>query len=116
MIILANEQGLPFWWAWGTSLQGTALTAQGQWDEGVRQLRQGIDALVGEIALTYFLAWLAEGYRGTGQVEDGFAAIAEALRLVEKNDERIYEAEVYRIRGELLLQKAERGRQEADEH
>jgi hypothetical protein len=38
-------------------------------------------------------------------VEDGLAAVAEALRLVEKNDERIYEAEVYRIKGTLLQSK-----------
>ena len=52
---------------------------------------------------TMYLAWLVAGHRGAGQVEEGLAAIAEALRLVEKNDERFYEAEVYRIHGELTL-------------
>ena len=52
----------------------------------------------------HHLALLAEGYGGAGQVEEGLAAIAEALRLVDKNDERLYEAEVYRIQGELVLQ------------
>jgi hypothetical protein len=40
-------------------------------------------------------------------VDDGLATITEALRLVEKNDERLYEAEVYRIAGELLLRMRE---------
>jgi hypothetical protein len=43
-------------------------------------------------------------------VPKGLAAIAEALRLVDKNDERLYEAEVYRIKGELLLQTANASR------
>jgi tetratricopeptide (TPR) repeat protein len=47
---------------------------------------------------------LAAGYKGAEQVDGGLAAIAEALRLVDKNDERFYEAEVYRIKGELTLQ------------
>ena len=37
------------------------------------------------------------------QVEEGLATVAEALRLMDKNDERFYEAELYRIKGELLL-------------
>ena len=50
-----------------------------------------------------YLAWLAAGYGGAGQVEEGLATIAEALRLVDKNDERFYEAELYRLKGELSL-------------
>ena len=46
------------------------------------------------------------GVWGTRQEDEGLAAIAEALRLVDKNDERLYEAEGYRIKGELLLAQA----------
>jgi predicted ATPase len=60
--------------------------------------------LVGEFFKTRFLAWLARGYGEAGQVEDGLTTVAEALRLVEKNDDRHYEAEVWRIKGELTLQ------------
>ena len=51
-----------------------------------------------------YLALASQGVWGAGQVEEGLAAVAEALRLVEKNDERFYEAEVYRIKGALTLQ------------
>jgi tetratricopeptide (TPR) repeat protein len=103
-VALSSEHGFPFYLAWGTIHRGQALIAQGQWEEGVAQVRQGLDALErGEVGSTYHLAWLAEGHRGAGQVEDGLAAVAEALRLVDKNDERIYEAELYRVKGELLL-------------
>jgi hypothetical protein len=66
-------------------------------------VRQGLEAYAGEVWRPSFLAWLAVGYRRVGQAEDGLATIAETLRLVEKNDERFYEAEVYRIKGELLI-------------
>jgi hypothetical protein len=39
-----------------------------------------------------------------GQVEEGLHALAEALTLVEKNREWGSEAELYRLKGELILQ------------
>jgi predicted ATPase len=110
MVALGSEQGFPQFLAWGTLQRGAALILQEQWEEGVAQVQQGLEVDIGEGVRTMYLAWLAEGYRGAEQVDEGLAAVAEALRLVEKNDERIYEAEVYRIKGELLLQKAERSR------
>ena len=89
--------------AWGTVQQGLALIVQEQWAEGIVQVRQGLEVLEGEAMKTMSLAWLAKGYGGAGQVEEGLATIAEALRLVDKNDERWCEAELYRLRGELTL-------------
>jgi hypothetical protein len=105
LIALASEHGFAFYWAQGTIQRGEVLIAQGQWEEGVAQTQQGLEALVGELMRPHHLALLAEEYGGAGQVGKGLAAVAEALRLVDKNDERLYEAEVYRIRGELTLQK-----------
>ena len=102
-VALSSEHGFPFFLAAGTVQRGQALIAQAQWVEGVAQVRQGLEVYAGEAWRTGYLVWLARGYAGAGQVEEGLAAIAEALRLVEKNDERFYEAEVYRIKGELLL-------------
>ena len=39
-----------------------------------------------------------------GQIEEGLAVVSEALEIVNKNEERIYEAELYRLQGELSLQ------------
>jgi tetratricopeptide (TPR) repeat protein len=103
LVALSSEHGFPMYLAMGIVLRGGALIAQEQWEEGVAQIRQGLEAYAGELWRTMFLAWLAEGYGGAGQVDDGLAAVAEALRLVDKNDERLYEAELYRIKGELLL-------------
>jgi predicted ATPase len=54
----------------------------------------------------YFLALLAEACGQGGQVEEGLAVLAEALAAVDKTEERLYEAELYRLKGELLLRQA----------
>jgi predicted ATPase len=47
---------------------------------------------------------LAEVHRSLGQPEAGLTALSEALALIEKTGERYYEAELHRLKGELLLQ------------
>jgi predicted ATPase len=69
---------------------------------------QGMGALraIGsEIERPCFLAALAEAYGQEGQAEEGLTLLAEALALVDRTREQFYEAEVYRLRGELTLQK-----------
>jgi hypothetical protein len=53
---------------------------------------------------SYHLVLLAEAYGKGGQVEEGLVALAEALAVVDKSGERFYEAELYRLKGELTLQ------------
>jgi predicted ATPase len=106
-ITLANQQGFSGWIAEGTILQGWTLAAQGQVEEGIAQLRHGLasyQALGANLLQSYYLALLAEAYRKVGQVEDGLATLAEALAVVDKSRERFYEAELYRLKGELTLQ------------
>jgi predicted ATPase len=51
----------------------------------------------------YLLALLAEAQRSAGQAEAGLPVLAEALRLVHDTGECWYQAELYRLKGELLL-------------
>jgi predicted ATPase len=53
----------------------------------------------------YFLTLLAEAYGKAGQEEEGLKALAEALSLVDKTGARVCEARLYRVKGELILQK-----------
>ena len=104
---LSTEHGFPFCVAWGTILRGWALTEAGQGEEGIAQMRQGLDAYRttgGEVWRPHYLALLSEGYRKVGQPEKGLSVLAEALALVNKTGERYYEAEVYRIKGTLTLE------------
>jgi predicted ATPase/DNA-binding winged helix-turn-helix (wHTH) protein len=108
-ISLAIQQGFPFFRAFGSMLRGWALARQGQAQEGVEQLRQGLLALhvTGiEIARLYFLALLAEAYETVGQPAAGLEVLAEALTRVDTTSDCWYEPELYRLKGALLLQQS----------
>jgi predicted ATPase len=110
-IALSTEQGFSALLAQGIIFQGSALAEQGQRQEGVAQMRQGLAALRAtgaEAWLPFFLALLAKTYGEIGQAEEGLTMLTEALTRVEKTRERFWEAELYRLKGELLLN-AERG-------
>jgi len=88
-----------------TVLRGWALAEQGQSEEGISQMRQGqatCQAVGAEIFHSYFLVLLAErmGKRGSRGRTGG---TRRALTVVDKTGERFYEAELYRLRGELTL-------------
>jgi predicted ATPase len=107
VMTLSTEQGFPYWLAFGTIVRGWALAEQGQVEEGIAQMQQGLAAFRAtgaEIARPYWLALLAEVYGKGGQVEEGLTVLTQALAAVEKNEERQYEAELYRLKGELTLQ------------
>jgi len=109
---LATERGFSYWLAEGTILRGLALAKQGQAEEGITQIRQGLSAYRATgatLGQPYFLSHLAEAYGRSGHVDAGLEALAEALLLVDKTGERFYEAEIYRLTGELLLQTGVRG-------
>jgi predicted ATPase len=106
-MLLATEHRFAMEAAWGTTLRGWALAAQGQREEGIAQIRQGLtawQATEAEIFLPRWLAFLAQAYGQVGQTEEGLTILTEALTEADKNGERFYEAELYRLRGELRLQ------------
>ena len=88
-------------------MRGWALAEQGFVEEGIQQLRQGMDTwrtLGTELAKTHVLFRLAEAYGRGGQAKEGLRVLDEALTTVHKNAEGYFEAEIYRLKGELLLQ------------
>jgi predicted ATPase len=107
-IALCTEQGFALFVAHGTLQRGWAWTEQGQGEEGIAQIQQGLAAwraTGAEVERPYILARLAEAYGKVRQPEEGLTVLAEALVTVEKTEERFYEAELYRLKGELTLQK-----------
>ena len=108
-ISLSNEQGFPLWVAAGTILRGWALAEQGHIDKGIAQIRHGLSgyrATGAEMFRPHFLALLAEAYGKGGRAEEGLNAVAEALDIAHETGERFYEAELYRLKGELLANDA----------
>ena len=62
-VALATAQGFPQWATQGTILRGWALALQGQGEEGMAQVRQGIAAwraTGAALVVPYFCTWLAE--------------------------------------------------------
>ena len=109
MLALATEHGFARHVALGALLRGGALAAQGQSASGLAQMRQGLAAMqaTGTAAgMPGYLAQLAEAYGQVGQVDEGMHLLAEALAIVDTTGERHTEAELHRLRGELLLRQA----------
>ena len=109
LVTLATEQGFAQLLLFGTILQGWALAAQGQGEEGIAQMRQGLtawQALGVKTAVPYCLTLLAEACGASGQAAEGLRLLAEALVVVHDTGERFHEAECYRVQGELLLMQA----------
>jgi predicted ATPase len=113
-ITLSTDQGFPSYLALGSLLQGWALAeqaclpdGQGRREEGTAQIRQGLAdywATGAELATPYYLALLAETYGRDGQAGEGLKVLSEALVIADKNDEHFYDAELYRLKGEITLQ------------
>jgi len=103
---IATEQGFLFWHASGTLYTAGGLLLQGRLEQGLRLLQNGLDAYRAtgaELALPYYLSMLADACTQTTRFAEAHTALDEALSLVEKNDERFQEAELHRLKGELLL-------------
>ena len=101
----------PIWIALTNVVQGWVLVEEGQSQEGLSQIRQGIAVMLnagGEVSRPWFLSVLAEGHLKAGRLEEGLATVAEALDRVKKTGERLHEAELYRLKGELTLQQESR--------
>jgi len=105
-MLLSREQDFPQWQAWGAMLGGWVMIDQGHSVEGMRQMRLGLstfDNLGAALGRPYWLALLAEAVGKVGQVEEGLCLLAEAVETSQHSGEHRWEAELYRLQGELLL-------------
>jgi class 3 adenylate cyclase/predicted ATPase len=106
---LCRENGFEEFGMYGRILQGWAMAEQGQREEGVAQMREGVvawGAMGVELYRDYQLVQLAEAYGQVGEAEEGLCVLGEALAVVHNTGGRFYEAALYRLKGELLLQQA----------
>jgi len=107
---IARERDLVGWFATGTRYRGVALIQQGNLQEGVKQAREGIKAMKWENIWIYSsgtFASIAEMQLKAGSSKEALATLDEAFALVEKTDEHYWEAELYRLKGEILSRKGE---------
>jgi predicted ATPase len=107
LMVLAEAQGFGLRLEQGRMLHGWALAMRGDVATGVAHICQGLAASQGvgpETLRPHWLALLAEAYGQAGEPEAGLTVLAEALTLVETTEVRWWEAELYRLKGELLPQ------------
>jgi adenylate cyclase len=112
-IAVASDNEIGMYHAMATITRGWALREQGRETEAIEQMRQGLvayEATGAEVIRPHFLAMLGEALGKAGQVEEGLGLLEEAFKVAWGNGDVYYEAELYRLKGELLLmQSAGRG-------
>jgi predicted ATPase len=103
---LAKERGLSGWMRDGTVLHGWAVAEGGDTDRGITRLREGLSEqeLIGVQQHTPgFLGLLASLYIGVQNYDEALNALDEALARVDRLEERWFEADLHRLKGEALL-------------
>jgi len=108
-IALSSEHGFIITLGAGVRMRGWALVEQGLAEQGIEQICQGLTiwrAQRSNLGLTQLLGLLAEAFGKGGQAAEGLDVLSKALIAVDENSEHHYEAELYRLKGELHLQEA----------
>ena len=103
-IAVASERGFPYWLALSTAVRGWALAETGEEEKGITLLQEGLAGMLAiedTGARSHFASWLVEEYLRTGQVANGLSLLAEGLE--PEHEVYLYETELYRLKGELLL-------------
>jgi len=109
---LVRDQGFQFFSAESVILQGWVMTERGQEAEGLVQMRSGVvafHATGAEMSRPTHLGLLAKTYGKVRQIQEGLATLAEAFAVMEKTGEDCLAVELYRLKGELVLQSRVRG-------
>ena len=106
-IALCEEHEFVHYLAVALMLRGWANAQQGRFEEGLAEIREGLEkerATGAELLESYSLGLLADASIKNERYEQAFDALRQAqLRLDEQNSERFYAAEIYRLLGEIYL-------------
>jgi len=106
LMTVATEEGFALRLANGMIIHGWALVEQRSGEQGLAEMRQGLSAYEATgayLTRPYFLALLAEGYGQVGQPAEGLSVLANALASMQRYGERFFEAELFRLKGDLQL-------------
>jgi predicted ATPase len=112
----SREYVLTFWLGisnalhgWGVAHLADASGKPSEWDEGVAQIRENLEALRGAGARAFRSigqALLAEAYMLHARFDEAASALNEGLELAAQADEGLWEAELHRLHGEVSLKRA----------
>ncbi|MCZ6530285.1 MAG: protein kinase [Chloroflexi bacterium] len=105
-ISLSAEQGFPDYYGEATIFRGWALAKQGQVEAGIEEMLQGTDperVLPHDVERPFFLSLLAEVYWQERRSAEGLKILAEALKPTKKGKAHYWDAEIQRLKGEMVL-------------
>jgi class 3 adenylate cyclase/predicted ATPase len=103
-VAIASEHGFALWAAGGRILQGWADAQRGETTTGIARIRDGMAAAAAigsHVHAPLFLNMLAEALALAGEIEEGIAALDDALARAGVSGDRGDSAEIRRLRGEL---------------
>lgn len=103
---ISAEQEFALWRATAMLDKGGGIVLQGRPEEALPLLVKGLHdyrATGAECSVPYYLSMLGDAYAQIGRFHDARKALDEGLAIAAKNDDRVQEAELYRLKGELLL-------------
>jgi predicted ATPase len=102
---IAIEHGLPYDHSFGDFARAWALAEQGHLEQGIAEMRRAVTAgkEIGFAPRPRWFVFLAEACARSEGPGVGLEVLAEGMALMERTGERMYEAELHRVKGELLL-------------
>jgi predicted ATPase len=107
---LTREHDLPMWAAWGIFLEGLAAAESDTAGGGLEDMRRGVELMHEQKVLPsdgLIKIALAEAEARAGDVDRAVAVLDEALATCERTGHRSYQAELHRVRGEMLLNRGD---------
>jgi predicted ATPase len=117
LVELCEEQRFPYWLARGRCYSGWIAVHRGEFDYGISQLNEAISTLrASSVALWNIHGLVAEAYARAGDSENALRHIDTALTVSSKTGEVWLDAELHRIKGEILLGTAPRLAAQGEKH
>jgi tetratricopeptide (TPR) repeat protein len=115
----SDEQGAVLWKSTGQQYRGWVLAVTGRAPEAAQLLVPSLAAFHSTGSTgnrTFGLALLGKSYADLDQPDDALRSVNEAKDLVERTEDRLWEAEVHRIAGEIMLQSPQPDAAKAEAH
>src|SRR5262249_35486646 len=110
LVALADEKAGAYWKALGTMMQGDLLALTGKASVAVQKITSGVTAqrsTGATVLIPSYLSFLARAYADLGRFDDAWRSIDEAMTAVETTKERLFEAEINHVAGEIVLMQPE---------
>jgi class 3 adenylate cyclase/predicted ATPase len=103
---LAGEKGALYWKAQGTLEQGWLFALTGKASDAVHKIISGLaewQSTGSTLLMPFNLSCLATAYAELGKFDDAWRCIGEAMTTAETTHERLWQAEIHRMAGDIAL-------------